>query len=60
MDMSLAFVRAAKEMIPFAESKIVYNKFHFMKMANDAIHKVRRGEHKRLLKDGDDRFKGSK
>jgi len=28
-------------------------------MANDAVDKVRRGEHKRLLKDGDDRLKGS-
>jgi transposase len=60
MDMSQAFVRAAKEMIPFAESKIVHDKFHYMKMADDAVEKVRRGEHKRLLKDGDDRHKGSK
>jgi hypothetical protein len=28
-------------------------------MANDAVDKVRRGEPKRLLKDGDDRLKGS-
>jgi transposase len=60
MDMSPAFVRAAAEMIPFAESKIVHDKFHIMKMANDAVDKVRRGEHKQLLKDGDDRLKGSK
>jgi transposase len=58
MDMSQAFVRAAKEMIPFAESKIVHDKFHIMKIANEAVDKVRRGEHKRLLKDGDDRLKG--
>ena len=44
MDMSPAFVRAAKEMIPLAESKIVHDKFHIMKMANDAVDKVRRGE----------------
>ena len=64
MDMSPAFVRAAKEMIPFAESKIVHDKFHIMKMANEAVDKVRRGEnsgeHTRLLKDGDDRLKGSR
>ena len=64
MDMSPAFVLAAKEMIPFAESKIVHDKFHIMKMANEAVDKVRRGEHsgehKRLLKDGDDRLKGSR
>jgi transposase len=58
MDMSQAFVRAAKEMIPFAESKIVHDKFHIMKIANEAVDKVRRGEHKRLLKDGDDRLRG--
>jgi hypothetical protein len=29
-------------------------------MTNDAVDKVRRGEPKRLLKDGDDRLKGSK
>jgi len=29
-------------------------------MANNAVDKVGRGEHKRLLKDEDDRLKGSK
>jgi transposase len=60
IDMSPAFFRAAKDMIPFAESRIVHDKFHIMKMANEAVDKVRRGEHKRLLRDGDDRLKGSK
>jgi transposase len=60
MDMSPAFVRAAKEMIPKAESNILHDKFHIMKMANDAVDKVRRGDHKQRLKDGDDRLKGSK
>jgi transposase len=60
MDMSPAFVRAAKEMIPIAESKFLHDKFHIMKMANEAVDKVSLGEHKRLLKDGDDRLKGSK
>lgn len=60
MNMSPAFVRAAKEMIPFAESKIVHDKFHIMKMANEAVDKVRRGEHRRLLKDGYNRLTGSK
>ena len=60
MDMSPAFVRAAKEMIPIAESNILHDKFHIMKMANDAVDKVRRGDHKQRLKDGDARLKGSK
>ena len=33
-----------------------HGKFHIMKMANDAVDKVRRGKHKQLLKDGDDRL----
>ena len=60
MDMSPAFARAAKEMIPLAESKIVHDKFHIMKMANGAVDNVRCGEDKLLLKDGDDRLTGSK
>ncbi len=60
MDMSPAFVRAAKETIPLAENKIVHDRFHIMKMANEAVDKIRRQEHRQLLKDGDDRLKGSK
>lgn len=60
MDMSAAFVRAAKETIPLAENKIVHDRFHIMKMANEAVDKIRRQEHRQLLKDGDDRLKGSK
>jgi transposase len=60
MDVSPAFVRPTKEMIPLAESKIVHDNFHIMKIANDAVGKVRLGEHKRLLKDGDDRLTGGK
>jgi len=60
MDMSPAYVRAAKEVIPLAENKIVHDRFHIMKMANEAVDKVRRGEHRRLIKQGDDRLKGSK
>lgn len=35
-------------------------KFHIMKVASDAVDKVRHGERKQLFKDGDDRLKGSK
>ncbi len=50
MDMSPAFVRAAKETIPLAENKIVHDRFHIMKMANEAVDKIRRQEHRQLLK----------
>jgi hypothetical protein len=54
MDMRPAFIRAAKDVIPFAESKIVHEGFHIMKMTNDSVDKVHRGKHQRLIKDRDD------
>jgi len=60
MDMSSAYVKAAKQCIPLAEDKIVHDPFHVMKMANEALNKVRKQEHRRLLKEGDTRLTGSK
>ena len=54
MDMSAAYVKAAKQVIPLAENKIVHDRFHVMQMATKAVDKVRRGEHRQLMKDGDD------
>lgn len=54
MDMSAAYVKATKETIPLAEEKIVHDRFHVMQLATKAVDKVRRGEHKRLLSDGND------
>ncbi len=60
MDMSAAFVKSAKENIPLAEEKIVHDRFHIMKMATEAVDKVRKGEHRRLLELGDHRLSGTK
>lgn len=60
MDMSAAFVKAAKASIPLAEAKIVHDRFHIMKLANEAVDKVRRGEHRRLTQDGDRRLSGTR
>jgi transposase len=43
MDMSPAFKSGAKEYFPNA--KVVFDKFHIVKMMNDAIDKVRRSEY---------------
>ena len=56
MDMSAAYVKAAKQVIPLAETKIVHDRFHIMQMATMAVDKVRRGEHRQLMKDDDDRL----
>jgi transposase len=60
MDMSAAYVRATKESIPLAETKIVHDRFHVMQQATKAVDQVRRREHRRLQGEGNDRLKGTK
>lgn len=60
MDMSAAYVKAAKQVLPLAEHKIVHDRFHIMQMATTAVDKVRRGEHRELLKNDDDRLTSTK
>ncbi len=60
MDMSAAYVKATKAMIPLAEEKIVHDIFHVMKLANEAVDKVRRGEHRLRSKAGDNRLAKTK
>jgi transposase len=60
MDMSAAYVQSAKENIPLAENKIVHDRFHIMKLASEAVDRVRRAEHRRLTRKGDNRLAGSR
>lgn len=60
MDMSPAYVKAAKQTIPLAEHKIVHDRFHVMQLATRAVDKVRRGEHRRLTREGDHRLARTK
>jgi transposase len=60
MDMSAAYVKATKQVIPLAENKIVHDRFHVMQLANKAVDKIRKQEHRELLKDGDKRLSGTK
>lgn len=60
MDMSAAFVKSAKANIPLAENKIVHDRFHVMKLATEAVDKVRRGEHRKLAAAGDNRLSRSR
>lgn len=48
MDMSAAYVKSAKANIALAKEKIVHDRFHIMKMANEAVDKVRKSEHHEL------------
>ena len=58
MDMWLAFANAVNEKLPHAA--IVHDRFHISKHLNEAVDKVRRRENRQLLKQGDERLKGSK
>ena len=58
MDMWQAFENSAVSNVPNAE--IVHDRFHISKHLNEAVDKVRRQEHKALMKEGDETLKGSK
>ena len=58
MDMWQAFENAARRVVPGAE--IVHDKFHIAKHLNDGVSRVRTEEHRRLMREGDDRLKGTR
>jgi transposase len=53
MDMWPAYLRATREHIEFAETKIVYDHFHVAAELSKAVDLVRKSEHRALLKKGD-------
>lgn len=58
IDMSAPFIKAIRSHLPNAD--IVHDKFHIAKHLNEAVDKTRRIEHSKLLKQKDDRLKGTK
>ena len=60
MDMWPAFINATLEMVPGAESKIAFDKFHVAKHLGEAVDKVRREEHRKLMKAGKADLEGTK
>ena len=58
MDMSADFAAATAQEAP--QVVIVHDKFHVAKMLNEAVDRVRRREHKELLKQNDQRLTGSR
>lgn len=57
-DMWDAFITSSKQNAPNAE--IVHDKFHIAKYLNEAVDKVRKNEHKEMMKEGDETLKGAK
>ena len=60
MDMWPAYIQATLAAIPDADAKIAFDKFHVAKALGEAVDKVRRQEHKALLREGNAILKGSK
>lgn len=58
MDMWKPYVKVTEEKLPAA--KVVHDKFHISGMLTEAVDKVRRGEHRQLKAEGDERLTGSK
>ena len=58
MDMSAGFAAATAQEAP--QVVMVHDKFHVAKMLNEAVDRVRRREHKELLKQNDQRLTGSR
>lgn len=58
MDMWQGYISAVEETLP--EAAIVFDRYHLKAHLNQAVDKVRRGEHRRLSAQGRDILKGSK
>ncbi len=58
MDMGANFAAATRQAAP--QAAVVHDKFHVVKHLNEAVDKVRREEHRRLLERGDDSLSGTK
>ena len=58
MDMSAPYEAAVKARLPNAD--IIFDKFHIVRHLADAVDSVRKAEHARLQKKGDDRLKKTK
>ena len=60
MDMWEAYIAATAEALPDGDDRIVFDRFHVAQHLGDAVDRVRRAEHKSLMKEDDDRLKGTK
>jgi len=60
LDMWPAYINACRNNVPGADQKMVFDRFHIMRHVIDAVDKVRKQEHKALMKTGDDTLTRSK
>lgn len=60
MDMWPAYIKATRDALADADDKIAFDRFHVAQYLGKAVDQVRRQEHRQLMRQGDDRMKGSK
>lgn len=60
MDMAGGYINAVSARLPGGREKIVFDRFHIMKLMNEAVDRVRRHEHKRLPDSGSSMLTGTK
>jgi len=60
MDMCAPYIQSTLLNVPFADEKIVFDKFHIAQNLNRVVDQVRRREHRRLSALGDDSLKGTR
>lgn len=60
MDMWRPYAKAVRDRIPGADGKIIYDRFHAMKVVQEALDLVRKAENRVLIETGNDTLKGSK
>ena len=60
MDMWPAYINATLAHVPGAAQKVAFDRFHVAKCLGIAVDKVRRQEHRALMKQGQEALKGTK
>jgi transposase len=60
MDMWDPYVQSVRAHVPHGAAKIVFDKFHIVKHLHEAVDKVRRTEHRLLVRQDDTRLTGTK
>ena len=60
MDMWKPYIGAVRALVPGADEKISFDKFHVAKHLGDGVDRVRRGEHRELMAKGDTRLTWTK
>lgn len=60
MDMAAPYIELVKDVVPEAQSKIVFDRYHIAAHVNKAVDQVRRQENRALCKQEDQRLVGTK